>query len=238
MADVIGSLFAFNIFGIPIIPVAVVILLFYVIFKYLKFTSKEKELKSPDINVSKLTKKEFDKIIKTHGLKRSTWKNLRIGIDPKGKILRYMFEEHEFKQINSDERVTIPLYLIRTSRLPIVFALFGLGIERYFIRGDLLENFSDGKLSDQSDLIVNPSSKFRRYNKIWYCDSYSRSVIHDLAIGFAFEQQTKKFVEFTPLMTLLEIEQAKVKFKSELFTKLEKERFRGDVEKYSKEKST
>ena len=237
MVGIIDSLFSFQIFGIPIIPIVVVIALIFYGSKYLKFTSRQKELKSPNINVEKLTKKELDKITKTHGFKKFTWKNLRIGINPRGKILRYMYEDHEFTDILSKERVTIPLYLIRTSRLPMFLAIFGLGIERYFIRGDLLENFSDGKLSDQSDLIVNPSSKFRRYNNIWYCDSYSRSVIHDLAIGFAFEQQTKKFVEFTPLMTLLEIEQAKVKFKSELFTKLEKERFRGDVEKYSKEKS-
>src|SRR3990172_1494677 len=161
MADVIGSLFAFNIFGIPIIPVAVVILLFYFIFKNFKKSSKSGLEKPPNIDVKKLTKKTFDKIIRTHGLKRFIWKNLRIGIDPKGKILRYMFEEHEFKDINSLERVTIPLYLIRTSRLPILFSFFGLGIERYFIRGDYLENFADINLSDQNDLILNRSVKFR-----------------------------------------------------------------------------
>ena len=212
-------------------------------FLFLKF-SKPKELKAPDLNIPKLTKKQLDIYLKLHGWKRFNWNNIRIGINPIGKIISYLSEEHKVKITDQDGKVigttNIPIYIIKTRKpdfLSTILSIFGLGLERYVVSANVIDNLHDHKLKDQKDIILNIGTTFRSYNEIFYCEDFGRTIIHDIAVNLAFEQQTKKLVEFTPLMTLLEIEQAKVKFKSELYTKLEKERFRSDVEEYSKTKN-
>lgn len=230
----------FTIFGIPVIPVIAIVIIALFIYKLI--SNKPKELKAPDLDVKKMTRKDFDKYLKLNGWRRFYWRMLRIGINPIGRIISYSFENHEFKikDGDKDKKVEIPIYLLKTIPNNFVFIrkilteLFGFGGERYVISGNVIDNFSNNNLIDQHDLILNIGTTFRSYNDIFYCEDFGRIIIHDISINMAFEQQTKKLVEFTPLMTLLEIEQAKVKFKSELFTKLEKERYRGEVEQYSK----
>jgi len=235
VSDIINKILGPKLFGIPLIVYIIVIIIIAIFL--IKRRPKEKELKPIDLDVKKMTRKDFDKYVKLMGWKRLYWKNLRVGINPIGHILKYSYEEHKFKIKDKDEYVYIPLYFIKTSRFGIIgliLSIFGIN-DRFVINGNLIENFNNPSLYDQHDLILNIGSVFRAYNDIYFTDDSTRTIIHDLALNMVLEAQTKKLVEFTPLMTLLEIEQAKVKFKSELFTKLEKERFRQDVEQYSRQ---
>ena len=241
-----ASFLDYNIAGIPLVPIVIIAIIGFIFIKLWK--NQSKEIKAPDINIKKQTTKEVDKLIKNHGWKKGKFNRLRVCINPIGIIMSYAIEYHNIdskktKEPDSDKKSEIILtpdniyYLLRVRKFGFfsgLLSLLNIGVERYIIEANMIDNLNQDNFLIDTDLVLNTATTFRNYNNIYYCNEKGRYIIHDIAVMLAFEQQTKKFVEFTPLMTLLEIEQAKVKFKSELFTKLEKERFRGDIEKYTK----
>ena len=225
---------------------------------YWIWSRKPKESKYKSIVLEKEVKKDFEKMIEYYSTDLSLKSNtiLKIGFNNIGIIRKAskinfpyektLIEELKKKQPKSEGEVIKELvtgkkekkqkketttinqefYLFRTNKASLVgkaMSLVGMNTKMTLVETGMVDVVG-------SDYVINPNSQFSEYLGIYVFSKSAKEYVTDIAYKLGKEQELEKFVNFVPLLTYLETNQAKISQRYRELTKLEREKYASKVD--------